>query len=268
MNHPTTAGLYMFMLCYKNGSLAREHVRDTLNKDAGVEDHNSWDLFNKTALEDPALGQRTEDGPFKIGLFFPRPEIVPNVHAGEWHYDYYPKKQELTESADVSSELELAKQDAREIIESQFLSLRLRSSGLVHKIGDLPPQPRRVYLVGGGSVNPAIAQLAGEVLGGAEGVFRLDIGGNACALGAAYKACWAVERKQGEKFEDMVASRWNEAEFVKKVDQGYRKGVFEKYGEAVKGFGEMEEVVKRNTKAAAGSEHADAAENALKSSRG
>ena len=45
---------------------------------------------------------------------------------------------------------------------------------------------RRIYLVGGGSYNPAIAKLAGEVLGSVEGVYRLDVGGNACALGGSY----------------------------------------------------------------------------------
>ena len=37
----------------------------------------------------------------------------------------------------------------------------------------------------------------GEVIGGAEGVYRLDVGGNACALGGAYKAVWALERAEG-----------------------------------------------------------------------
>ena len=62
----------------------------------------------------------------------------------------------------------------------------------------LPPQPRRVYLVGGGSVNAAITGVLGDVLGGAEGVYRLDVGGNACALGGAYKAVWALENKKGD----------------------------------------------------------------------
>jgi len=239
MNHPTTAGLYMFMLCYKNGSLAREHIRDALNKHSSTD----WDLFNKTALAAPPLNQHNDSNPMKIGLYFPRPEIVPNVPAGQWHYHFNPKTSDLRVAEKASSEEEAAKTDARAIVESQLLSLRLRSQGLVHKHKDLPAQPHRVYLVGGGSVNPAIAQLAGEVLGGAEGVYRLDIGGNACALGAAYKAVWAVERGDGEKFEDLVGKRWNEAEFVKKVDQGYRKGVFEKYGEALEGFAHMEEEV-------------------------
>ena len=234
----------MFMLCYKNGSLAREHIRDALNNDSSSTD---WNLFNKTALAAPPLGQHSGTDPMKIGLYFPRPEIVPNVPAGEWHYDFKPKTNELSVSEKASSEEEAAKLDARAIVESQLLSLRLRSQRLVHKHKELPAQPRRVYLVGGGSVNPAIAQLAGEVLGGAEGVYRLDIGGNACALGAAYKAVWAVERQDGEKFEELVGKRWNEADFVKKVDQGYRRGVYEKYGEALQGFAHMEEEVIRTS---------------------
>jgi xylulokinase len=49
-----------------------------------------------------------------------------------------------------------------------------------------------------------IARIAGEVLGGAKGVFKLDVGENACALGAAYKAVWAVERREGETFEELI----------------------------------------------------------------
>lgn len=104
----------------------------------------------------------------------------------------------------------------------------------------LPAQPRRVYLVGGGSANPAIARIAGEVLGSVEGVFKLDIGGNACALGAAYKAVWGCERGEGETFEDLIGGRWDEGKFVKKVAEGYKKGTFERYGEAVQGFEKME----------------------------
>ncbi len=55
-----------------------------------------------------------------------------------------------------------------------MLSLRLRSRELVESPGHgLPAQPRRIYLVGGGSKDVAIARIAGEVLGGLEGVFNL-----------------------------------------------------------------------------------------------
>ncbi|SMR42231.1 unnamed protein product [Zymoseptoria tritici ST99CH_1E4] len=238
MNHPTTPGLYMFMLCYKNGGLAREQIRDQLDPSG------KWDHFDSTALSTAPVSQRADGEPMRIGLYFPRPEIVPNLPSGQWRFNYNPSTDSLDE---VPSDF--LPDDARNIIESQMLSLRLRSHNLVHagkdpKSGEtLPAQPRRVYLVGGGSANPAIAKICGEVLGGVEGVFKLDIGGNACALGAAYKAVWGCERKGGESFEDLIGKRWDEASFVKRVADGYTKGVFEKYGEAVKGFEKMEQVV-------------------------
>lgn len=242
MNHPTTAGLYMFMLCYKNGGLAREHVRDAVNGPS-AKSTKSWDTFNETALATPPLAQSSPTDPMRMGLYFPRPEIVPNVRAGQWRYQYSPSTEDLRP---LSQDFDSA--DARGIVESQMLSLRLRSAALVapHKDTEdtegLPPQPRRVYLVGGGSANPAIARICGDVLGGVEGIYRLDIGGNACALGAAYKAVWGCERKSdGETFEQLIGERWNEDAFVKKVADGYRKGVFEKYGEALKGFEKMED---------------------------
>ena len=87
--------------------------------------------------------------------------------------------------------------------------------------------------------------MAGEVLGGAEGVNRLDIGENACALGAAYKAVWAGERKEGQTFEDFVGGLWKEDDFSRKIADGYQEGVFERFGIALKGFEMMEiEVLK------------------------
>lgn len=40
-----------------------------------------------------------------------------------------------------------------------------------------------------------------------------------------------------------MEERWNEEEFVTKVDVGYKPGVWEKYGTAVQGFETMEKVV-------------------------
>jgi xylulokinase len=191
------------------------------------------------------MDQNSSSDPMRMGLYFPRPEIVPNVRAGQWRYEYDASSNKLNQTSAEQS----VDADARGIVESQMLSLRLRSAALVsgHEINGkkLPPQPRRVYLVGGGSANPAIARIIGDVLGGAEGIYKLDIGGNACALGGAYKAVWGCERRDKQTFEELVGERWNEDAFVKKVADGYREGVFEKYGEALKGFEAMEkEVVK------------------------
>ena len=246
-NHPTTPGLYMFMLCYKNGGLAREQVRDALPTESSSSPNDPWSAFNALALSTPPLGQHSPTDPMKLGLYFPRPEIVPRVRAGTWRFTYHVPPissscpATLTES---TQDWTLPSDDVHAIIESQLLSLRLRSAALVASPRPgLLPQPRRVYLVGGGARNPAIARIAGEVLGGAQGVFRLDVGANACALGAAYKAVWARERGDGETFEEFVGKRWREEEFVEKIDEGYREGVFEKYGEALKGFAEMEQRV-------------------------
>jgi len=249
MNHPTTPGLYMFMLCYKNGGLAREHVRDALNSNNNAPTKD-WSAFNDAALSTLPLSQRSASEPMRMGLFFPRPEIVPNVRAGTWRFLWDGAGETLSATEAGSGAWPTPHTDARAILESQFLSLRLRSRGLVRPQQRvelagalLPPQPRRVYLVGGGSLNEAIAEVCGDVLGGAEGVFRLDIGGNACALGAAYKAVWGVERPAGESFEDFIGARWDESSFVRKVGQGYKEGVWEKYGIALKGFEEMEKKV-------------------------
>jgi xylulokinase len=239
-NHPTTAGLYMFMLCYKNGGLAREGVRDALPRD-GSEESDSWKKFDSLALSTPPLGQQQATDLAKLGLYFPLPEIVPNVRAGVWRYNYDAKDKTLRESTEEWK----SEADVRAIVESQILSLRLRSQKLVTSDGlsGLPPQPRRIYLVGGGSVSRSIPRIVGDVLGGFEGVYRLDVGGNACALGGAYKAVWAIERGEGESFEDLIGGRWRESEAVSKIDDGYREQVWKQYADILPAFEEMENTV-------------------------
>lgn len=242
----------MFMLCYKNGGLARERVRDAINaklsdgtKDTDVS--NPWNNFDRILLDTPPTGQKADSDPMKMGLFFPRPEIVPNLREGEWHFNYTPGKTDVDQQLrETDTGWNHPFDGARAIVESQFLSLRLRSRELVHSPSDnkdIPPQPRRIYLVGGGSRNAAIAKVAGEVLGGIEGVYKLDVGENACALGAAYKAVWALERAPQQTFEDLVGQRWREDEFVERIADGYPPGVFEKYGHAVRGFEMMEKQI-------------------------
>lgn len=229
---------------HHSGGLAREQIRDALPPEPpGSSDR--WSLFNYYATHTRPLGNaiNSETSPAKLALYFPRPEIVPNVQAGIYRYTY--TGQQPTVSS--SSAWELPKDDCRAIIESQLLSLRLRSRGIVAPPSqtpqNVPPQPRRVYLVGGGSQNAAIAQLAGEILGGVEGVYRLDVGGNACALGSAYKAVWAVERKSGETFEDLIGSRWREDEFVQKIADGYQEEIYRFYEKGVDGLEAIEKDV-------------------------
>ncbi|KAK6843076.1 hypothetical protein PG987_003936 [Apiospora arundinis] len=224
----------------QDGGLAREKVRDKLPKPDGAD---SWANFNKSVLSTPPLDVRAEGDRAKLGLYFPLPEIVPNIKAGTWRY---------TSKAEDGSDLQKAQDDwkaetdARIIVESQALSMRLRSHNLLGSPpgSSLPAQPRRIYLVGGGSLNPAIARVLGDVLGGVDGVYKLDVGGNACALGGAYKAVWALERRTDrETFDELISERWHEAGAIQKVDDGYRDGIFQQYGNVVGAFEKMEQEI-------------------------
>ncbi|KAK9493287.1 hypothetical protein V1508DRAFT_416281 [Lipomyces doorenjongii] len=234
-SHPTSKGLYMGMLCYCNGSLAREKVRDEINAVKPSSDTSDvWASFNEAALSLPPLGT-TAEGQKKLGIYFPLPEIVPDCKAGTWRFI-----SDGTALREARNEWDVPLADARAILESQNLSMRLYAGPLLSSTG----QPRRVYVVGGGSRNPAICQVTGEVLGPSEGVYRLELS-NACALGSAYKALWAVQRKvirEGvyESFEDFLSERWDEKTMINNVDEGYRRGVWEKYGAALAAFDEAE----------------------------
>lgn len=237
-NHPTTAGLYMFMLCYCNGALARESVRDSLKSSGSSATSSSdpWEIFNTAATSSVPYPTSLPEAA-KLGLYFPLPEIIPNVKSGTWRFTYDPSSNKLEES---SSTWSLPHDDARAILDSQALSMRMRAAPLLAENGG---QPRRLYVVGGGSKNPAITSAMADVLGGAEGVYKLDIGGNACALGAAYYAAWSGEsggKNANVGFEDFVSERWDEGSRVERVGEGYRKGVWEWYGKVLEGFREVE----------------------------
>lgn len=76
-------------------------------------------------------------------------------------------------------------------------------------------------------------------------MFRLDVGRNACALGSAYKAVWAVERERGESFEELIGKRWREEEFVKRVAEGYDGGLYREYEKGVEALEAVEKEVLR-----------------------
>lgn len=238
-NHPTTSGLYMFMLCYTNGALARERIAEEVNADAATNSDDKWANFNELAESTPVTGSKSAGQPAKIGIYFPLPENIPNVKAGTWRFNYNTQTNELIET---SAGWSIPRDDARAILESQALSMRLRSHPLLlpNATNGNKHQSRRVYVVGGASRNHSICEALGDVLGGYEGVYKLDIGGNACALGAAYYAAWALERKANEHFEDFVGDRWDEKGKIEKIGSGYKKGTWEQYEQLIEGFREAE----------------------------
>lgn len=164
--NPVQPDAYMAMICYKNGSLTREAVRDEFGG-------GTWASFNK-ALKSTKAGN---DG--QIGFFIREPEITPPIFkTGTYRFSNTGKPvKSFSPEANV-----------RAVVEGQFLSMRLHGSrmGLV---------PKRILATGGASANPALLQVLADVLGAPVLVGQQA---NSSSLGAAYRALHgAMCYKQG-----------------------------------------------------------------------
>lgn len=127
------------MLCYKNGALAREQVRDRY---AG----GDWARFNQL-VEQTSAGN---DG--YVGLYFPLPEIIPPNVLGEYFFRSAKVGDAPLPVDNIPSEVH-----PRAILESQFLSIRSRIAAILPH--DSPPL-QRLVATGGSSANETIRQLA------------------------------------------------------------------------------------------------------------
>jgi xylulokinase len=150
-------GDYMTLICFKNGSLAREKIRDEYRLD--------WDGFNRAlAVEPPG-----NNGAILLPWF--EAEIVPRVNKpGVRRYQLDP--------ADAAG-------NCRAIVEAQMMSMRLHSQWMGVK-------PQGIYATGGGSVNLPLLQVMADVMNCP--VQRTAISKSA-ALGAALIAAhgWLVQ---------------------------------------------------------------------------
>lgn len=222
--HPTMKNAYMGMICYCNGALARENVRNAVNKKYDLE-KESWDKFDE-------ILDASEDFDNKLGIYFPLGEIVPNASAQF-------KRSELLSNGEVKDVKEFdCEEDVTSIVESQTISCRLRAgpmlSGsaastdtpetedetlkkLYHKLhsdfGDiitdgkkqnfdsLTAKPHKLFFVGGASRNTSIVRKMASIMGSTAGNFQVEIP-NACALGGAYKASWSKACEQQNEWLD------------------------------------------------------------------
>jgi xylulokinase len=227
-NHPTTKGLYFAMLCYKNGSLAREQIRDQL--DGGGS--GNWQKFDSLLSKSAVLGTLKN----RLGFYFPLPEIIPDAPNGTWRFqvDDSGKPKKVNKSQTWTEE-----DDVRAIVESQALSMRLRAQPL-----SANGKPKHLYFVGGASQNTEIVQVMSQVLGSQEGVFRLTDGvtAGACARGSAIKAAWGLDG-QGQNFEEFVNSRWKKEEHLREVDVNMAQNVWDEYGSLLRVYDECERII-------------------------
>ncbi len=117
-NHPVIPESYMGMLCYKNGSLARETVRNKVHKATDCStatNESTWLTFNARVETTRTLCKSNDT--FHFGFYFVLPEILPPVRQGEYRFSCLDGQKPSLCSWDPSM-------DPRAILESQFLSLR------------------------------------------------------------------------------------------------------------------------------------------------
>lgn len=192
-----TPNCYFNMLVYKNGSLAREAIRDQYNG-------HSWEKFDEAVLSGWPASASSK--PVEMGFYWLREEIIPpnakGVHLFERGSD---------NSADPWAAVDrLANphySHARSIVASQLLSFKSR----VGAIFDTEPQTAgssqdrsaslvRIHASGGASSNMILLQTMADIMDCdiVKPSGEKEQTGNACSVGAAFKARWAWERATKE----------------------------------------------------------------------
>jgi xylulokinase len=172
---------YMALLCWKNGSLTREYVRDKYA-------HGSWAVFNHLLTKT----RPGNDG--IIGFYFKEPEITPPVFKPGIHLFHVgpllaeagmsdPEKaarckQRPYKECQIPIQNATPEQHVRAVLESQFLSMRTHCANIGLK-------PETIIATGGASVNKGILQIMADVFG--KNIYTIEKQ-NSAALGAALRA--------------------------------------------------------------------------------
>jgi len=175
------------MLCYKNGALAREHIRDRFA-------NSDWHIFNQLVEQTPPGCNGT------LGFYFPLPEIIPPNVVGEYFFTTELMKTTVKPPLTLSTGNVPRSIHPRAILESQFLSIRSRIAAMLPN--DSPPL-KRLVISGGSSQNLIIRQLAADIFGMDVYVSATkEAAGSGGALLAKY--AWWKRTHPEESFEDMT----------------------------------------------------------------
>ena len=162
-------GDYMSLICFLNGSLTREKVKDAYGL--------SWEQFSE------ALRQSKPGNGGKVMLPYFTPEITPKV--------LQPKVYRYgLEEGDVAG-------NVRAVVEAQMAAMAIHSKWMGVKT-------RTVYATGGASSNRAILEIMANVHNA--DVYQFQVGKSA-ALGAALRAAHAALKAAGDEmpWEKIVA---------------------------------------------------------------
>jgi xylulokinase len=162
---------YMTLVCFKNGSLARERVAQKVGyaSPTGKTDESGqplykydWDRFSAAIIKETQPGN---GGKWMLPYF--DPEITPLI---------------LNPKVELFGGLSLDAADApaacRAVVEAQAISMKIHSAWI-------PAAPKRMLITGGGSQSEGLAQVLADVFG--KEMHDLKVPKSA-ALGAAIRA--------------------------------------------------------------------------------
>ncbi|XP_022529597.2 xylulose kinase isoform X2 [Astyanax mexicanus] len=209
--NPVDCHSYMALICYKNGSLTRERIRNECAE-------GSWEGFSR-ALRSVPIGNNGN-----IGIYFDAMEITPpavGVHRFDKHGRWV---------ATFTREVEI-----RALVEGQFLAKRVHAQKLGYKI--IPGT--RVLATGGASSNKDILQVLSDVFNAP--VYTIDVANSAC-LGGAYRAMHGLVAESGVSFAEAVRKAPGAQLAVTPTT-----GAEEIYGPLLKRYAELEEKVLKDT---------------------
>ncbi|KAM0735926.1 Xylulose kinase [Formica fusca] len=162
--NPIDDQAYMALLCFKNGSLTRERIRNETAQD-------SWQIFNE-------LLESTPRGNFgNFALYFDTQEILPFV-IGDYRYN---------KANDEISRYSSKEVEVRALIEGQFVAKRAHAEDFGFVIGP----NTRIIATGGASVNKAILQVLSDVFNSPVYISEAT---NSAMTGAAYQAKYGLLR--------------------------------------------------------------------------
>ena len=200
-------GDYMSLICYKNGSLAREKIKNKFNL--------NWEKFSEI-LNNTEPGNK---GKIMLPYFFP--EIVPQVlqpHVYRFGFD----------KNDIEG-------NVRGIIEAQFLSMRLHSKWIGEK-------PKEIYATGGASVNKDIIQVLANIFKTNVRIFEFA---ESAALGAAFRAIKAYyDSKNMVKSWEEIVNKF--IDFQKSIIVIPNEKYFRLYDDMLKLYEKYEQYILKN----------------------
>lgn len=175
--HPQLPDAEMALICYKNGSLCREWIRNKYCE-------GTWDKFEEMVRNAAAASTSTNNT--NLGFYFPQKEISPKVE-GVFRFQ---KQQGSSSEFDLVAEFSDPTVTPLTLLESQFLGMRIDCLSLGIDISS-SSSASRVYVSGGASQNATLLQIMANCFD--TQVWCVEGSTSAAAFGGAVRAWYATE---------------------------------------------------------------------------